>query len=307
MIQREPAWRVLLEEITSATHEIPPEGERAAGYLLSPLGAWMNRVLVAGALEPGESVGKDPAQPFYRARLTDATTSVFVTAGSYHPKALQVLQQLKEPHTAIVLGKTHLYRGKNEVPYVSLRAENIRFVSREVAAAVTAEAIDGTLERLDAMAHLRGAPSTRSPHEPSSFSPVWTATAQEAVGRTGPSGTRSRARTDDPSAETGGASASVPADTSARGPRGGNGVLQGAAAARRGPELRAPRPDRRARRGRGRWVRRSPRALPASEAPWPLGRSGGGDGQPAGRGRHDRGTDRRKAPAGVTLRASEPR
>jgi len=94
-----------------------------------------------------------------------------------------VLQQLKESRTAIVLGKTHLYRGKNEVPYVSPRAENIRFVSQALSTAVTAEAIDGTLERLEGIARLHGGRSARAPEEPGSFSSSWTASAQEAVRR----------------------------------------------------------------------------------------------------------------------------
>jgi RPA family protein len=52
MSGRETAWRVLAQEFGASIEEEKGVGERAASYLLSPLGARMNRVLVAGVLSP---------------------------------------------------------------------------------------------------------------------------------------------------------------------------------------------------------------------------------------------------------------
>ena len=57
MTVREPAWRVLAQEFLSALEEEKGTGDRAATYLLSPLGARMNRVLLVGTLGPVESIG----------------------------------------------------------------------------------------------------------------------------------------------------------------------------------------------------------------------------------------------------------
>ena len=66
MTFREPAWRVVARELESSLEEERGTGERAAAYVLSPFGARMNRVLLAGSLSPPEPIGRDASQPFWR-------------------------------------------------------------------------------------------------------------------------------------------------------------------------------------------------------------------------------------------------
>jgi uncharacterized protein len=156
--RREPAWRVTAWELEAAVEEERGAGERAASYLISPFGGRLNRVLVAGMLSPAEPVGRDESQPFWRARLTDPTGTIPITAGGFQPRAMAHLRSVTQPHPAIVVGKVHLYRGRDGVGYVSVRAESIRAVTETDERGVLAEAVAHSLERLELLARLRAAP-----------------------------------------------------------------------------------------------------------------------------------------------------
>ena len=149
MALRELAWRVTTRELEGSLEEEKGEGERAASYLVSPFGARMNRVLVAGTLSPAEPVGRDASQPFWRARLSDPTGAVAVTAGSFQPRAMAALRSSTAPRPAVVVGKVHLYRGRDGVGYVSVRAEAVRFVGETEERGVLADVVRQTLDRLD--------------------------------------------------------------------------------------------------------------------------------------------------------------
>lgn len=156
MALREPAWRVTTRELEGSLEEEKGEGERAASYLVSPFGARMNRVLLSGTLTPAEAIGRDESQPFWRARLSDPTGAVAVTAGSFQPRAMAALRSSTAPRPAVVVGKVHLYRGRDGVGYVSVRAETVRFVPETEERTVLAEVVRQTLDRLDLIERLRG-------------------------------------------------------------------------------------------------------------------------------------------------------
>jgi RPA family protein len=151
---REPAWRVVARELESSLEVEKGLGERSASYVLSPFGARMNRVLLAGTLSPAEPIGRDPAQPFWRARLSDPTGAVAVTAGSFQPRAMAQLCAATAPRSAIVVGKVHLFAGRDGTAYLSVRAESLRAVGESEERAVLAEAATQTLDRLDLLDRL---------------------------------------------------------------------------------------------------------------------------------------------------------
>jgi len=159
MSLREPAWRVTARELESSLEEEKGEGDRATAYLLSPFAARMNRVLVAGSLTPAESIGRDDAQAFWRARLSDPTGAVAVTAGSFQPRAMAQLRAASAPRPAIVVGKVHLFRGRDGVGYVSVRAEAVRSVTEAEERATLAEILRQTLDRLDVLERVEKDPA----------------------------------------------------------------------------------------------------------------------------------------------------
>jgi len=181
---REPAWRVTARELESSLEEEKGEGERPAAYLLSPFGARMNRVLLAGSLSPAESVGRDEAQAFWRARLSDPTGAVAVTAGSFQPRAMAQLRAASAPRPAVVVGKAHLFRGRDGVGYVSVRAEAVRSVAESEERACLADIVRQTLDRLDLIERAQKEPGvTEAVLRERGLPRSWLRAAQESLRR----------------------------------------------------------------------------------------------------------------------------
>ncbi|HTT73414.1 MAG TPA: hypothetical protein VMG99_04605 [Thermoplasmata archaeon] len=184
MARREAAWRVTARELESSLEEEKGTGERAASYLLSPFGARMNRVLVAGTLLPAEPIGRDEAQAFWRARLNDPTGAVAITAGSFQPRAMAQLRAATHPRSALVVGKVHLYRDRSGVGYVSVRAEGLRSVSENEERAALAEIVRQTLDRLDLVERIeKGAAPSEAEARSEGIPLGWIAAARESLRR----------------------------------------------------------------------------------------------------------------------------
>lgn len=154
MSRREPAWRVTTQELAAAVVEERGRGDRAASYLISPYGGRMNRVLLAGALSGAEPLGRDDPPTFWRARLDDPLGSIAVTAGSFQPRAMVQLRRAPPGRPALVLGKVHLYRGRDASASVSVRAEAVRPASEVDERTTLAEIVRHTLDRLDLVERL---------------------------------------------------------------------------------------------------------------------------------------------------------
>ncbi len=147
---REVAWRVFADEYNSSSVEIRDEGEYAPAYVLTPLGALVNRVFAVGVLTEVENMGTDE-EPLYRARLQDPTGVFYVSAGQYQPEAAKVLGGLSWPCFVAVVGKTRTYSPEEGLVYVSLRPEVVKEVGAEERDLWTLEAARGTLKRITAM------------------------------------------------------------------------------------------------------------------------------------------------------------
>jgi RPA family protein len=180
MTAREPAWRVFAAELTAANVEQRGTGDRAITYLLSPAGARMSRVLAAGSLGPAEAIGTDPNQPFYRAVLTDPTGNVVVTAGAYQPSALSVLRGRTDSGPVVIVGKAHLFRGRDGVAHASIRAERVGRISEDELVELQREIATQTAERAALVEQARAPDGSRSELRP--LAPkMWLAAAQQAA------------------------------------------------------------------------------------------------------------------------------
>ena len=162
MTGREPAWRVFAHEFQASVEEERGVGDRAASYVVSPLGARINRLMAVGTLSPPEQVGKDASAPFLRARLADPTGSITVTAGGFQPRALGALRSVEAPVRALIVGKAHLFRGRDQVAYGSIRAEGLAPISEPDYRWALADALSQTLRRIELSQRVRAgaAPSS---------------------------------------------------------------------------------------------------------------------------------------------------
>jgi uncharacterized protein len=184
MSRRETAWRVTTRELMASVHEERGEGDRAASYLLSPYGARMNRVVLAGAISAAEPLGRDDPPTFWRARLDDPLGSVAVTAGSFQPRAMVQLRRAPVGGPALVVGKVHLYRGRDGSATVSVRAEAVRPISEAEERATLAEVARQTLDRLDTLERLAHEPATTEAElRAAGTVPLWAQAARQALHR----------------------------------------------------------------------------------------------------------------------------
>ncbi len=130
MTNREVAWRVFASEFNESTLEIEGTEERAPTYLVTPLGAKINRVYTVGVLTEKENKG-DPEEPMWRARVTDPTGTFFVSAGQYQPEVTTTLTNMEPPLFVAVVGKANTYEPDDETFLTSIRAEIIKEVTEE--------------------------------------------------------------------------------------------------------------------------------------------------------------------------------
>jgi RPA family protein len=147
--RREPALRVFAAEFNDAHHETRGEGERAPSYVITPLGARVNRLLAVGVLTSNEPTGDDGNMR--RAQLTDPTGVFHVYAGQYQPEALETLESLDPPAIVAVVGKARTYSPEEGTVYTSIRPETIHPVDSEDRDAWILEAAEHTVDRVEAL------------------------------------------------------------------------------------------------------------------------------------------------------------
>jgi uncharacterized protein len=146
---REVAWRVFAGEFGSSRVEIKGEGEKMPSYVVSPLGAMMNRVFVVGVLTDIENIGSN--EPFWRARISDPTGTFYLSSGQYQPEATMALSKIQPPKFVAVVGKIRTYSPEEGTMYVSIRPEKITVVDIELRDYWVMETCKATLRRISAL------------------------------------------------------------------------------------------------------------------------------------------------------------
>ncbi|MDR0508345.1 MAG: glycerol dehydrogenase, partial [Candidatus Methanoplasma sp.] len=148
---RETAWRVFSSELNSATYEIKGDDEKSPSYLVTRLGAMINRVLIAGVLTEKENVGTED-EPMWRGRIQDlASGNFFINVGRYQPEAAAAMADLDAPAFIAVVGKVRTYTTDEERVFVSIRPESIVKITEEIRAQWILEAARSTWDRLNKM------------------------------------------------------------------------------------------------------------------------------------------------------------
>ncbi|MEE9152051.1 MAG: hypothetical protein V3U20_09505 [Thermoplasmata archaeon] len=150
MIAREVAWRIFASEYNSSIHLETGAQERAPSYVVTPLGAKVNRLFVVGVVTDVENIGTD-AEPMWRARLSDPTGVFYLSAGQYQPEAAQILSKIKPPKFVAVIGKSRIYSPEEGVIYVSIRPETIKEVNSELRDYWVLDACRNLKKRLEIM------------------------------------------------------------------------------------------------------------------------------------------------------------
>lgn len=151
MNARETAWRLFSSELNSATYEIKGPDEKSASYVVTRLGAMVNRVLVAGVLTEKENVGTEE-DPLWRGRVQDvASGNFYINVGRYQPEASMALADIDTPSYVAIIGKVRTYKSNDDRIFVSIRPERIIQIEEKDRNIWMLEAAQATWRRLNMM------------------------------------------------------------------------------------------------------------------------------------------------------------
>ena len=147
---REPARRVFAGELREVRLQFREgEDEKSPSFVLLPTGARCNRIFLIGTLTEKDRRGDQNV--FYHARISDPTGTFFLMAGSYQPEAMQQIARIDPPAFVAVIGKPNLFESQTGSLLVSVRAESVTTVDREIRDLWVLDAARATLDRIDGM------------------------------------------------------------------------------------------------------------------------------------------------------------
>ncbi|PSQ07213.1 hypothetical protein BRC95_04735 [Halobacteriales archaeon QS_5_68_33] len=148
--RREVAYRLFAAEFEDVDYSYSEsDEERAPNYVVTPTGARVNRVFVAGVLTEVEAAGED----ILRARVVDQTGAFVVYAGQYQPEAQAFFERADPPAFVAVTGKARTFQpDDSDVTYTSVRPENVNEVTAETRDRWSVQAARQTLDRVATMA-----------------------------------------------------------------------------------------------------------------------------------------------------------
>lgn len=158
--QRETAHRAFAQEFNASRHEIKGQGEKDPSFLVTPLGAKVNRIHVVGVCTDVEPVGESGET--WRARISDPTGVFTVYAGQYQPEAAQALSQVQPPCFVAVTGKARTYEPEPGSMFVSIRPESIHVVDEATRDQWILDTARRTRDRLKAVSAVRADPKTNA-------------------------------------------------------------------------------------------------------------------------------------------------
>lgn len=124
MNARETAWRVFATELNSTTLEIKATEEKQPSYIVTPLGAKINRVLIAGVMTEKENIGSEE-EPMWKARIQDVSGSFYINVGRFQPEASAAIADIEIPSFVAAVGRVRTYTTDDQRVFVSVRPEHI--------------------------------------------------------------------------------------------------------------------------------------------------------------------------------------
>ena len=155
-ISRQPAHLLLASEFGSATLNEKGSGEYDPSFVITKLGAKVNRIVAAGLLERLELRETSNGSSLYQGQLRDPTGLHYFSVGEYNSEMMQELahqwtERLDdgEPLLVMMTSKTRWYQTDEGAVYTSLRPEEACVVSREIYANWLLDACEATMQRMN--------------------------------------------------------------------------------------------------------------------------------------------------------------
>lgn len=148
-MRREPAWRIFANEYNSSSAVIRGSGERTPSYVITPIGAKVNRLFVVGVLTDVESLSGE--NELIRAHISDPTGVYTLYSGQFQPDVTATLLNTDIPSFLAFVGKVRIFEPEEGVIYLSVRPEAVYEVDADARDRWILEACRGTWERINAM------------------------------------------------------------------------------------------------------------------------------------------------------------
>jgi len=147
-MKRETAWRIFAGEFNDSTFEIKGDGEKTPNYIVTPLGAKVNRVFVIGVLTDVENISEEGE--LIRAHISDPTGVFTIYSGQYQQDVTDALSNIEVPAFVALIGKARTYTPEEGTLFVSIRPERIVEVNANLRDKWILETCKNTKERIEA-------------------------------------------------------------------------------------------------------------------------------------------------------------
>ena len=155
-VKRQPAVHMLASEFSESTLSEKGSGEFDPSFVITKLGAKVNRVIVAGLLERLETRDTSNGAVIYQGQLRDPSGVHYFSVGDYASDSVRELTiQLSakiesgEPVLLLMVAKTRLFQTDEGAVYTSIRPEEMTVIDRNMYAVWLSRACQSMLKRMD--------------------------------------------------------------------------------------------------------------------------------------------------------------
>jgi len=155
-IQRQPAHLLLAAEFGSATLHEKGSGEYDPSFIITKLGAKVNRLVAAGLLERMELRETSSGASMFQGQIRDPSGLHYFSIGDYNSEVIREqahdwAERLDdgEPLLVMMVAKSRWYQTDEGAVYTSLRPEEATIITREVYANWLVDACQATMYRMN--------------------------------------------------------------------------------------------------------------------------------------------------------------
>jgi len=154
---RQPAWHMLASEFGESSLHEKGSGEFDPSFIITKLGAKVNRLIVAGLIERLEPRETANGSTLYQGQLRDPSGLHYFSVGDYATETMREMVielaarvESGESLMLLMVAKARWFQNEEGSVYTSLRPEEACIISPSVYREWLAKACEQTLIRLDA-------------------------------------------------------------------------------------------------------------------------------------------------------------
>jgi RPA family protein len=162
-IRRQPAVRMLAQEYTESSLQERGSGQFDPNFVITKLGAKINRAIVAGLLESLQPRETSSGTTMWQGTLRDASGLHYFSIGDFQDEGLLVKAeewsknlQEGDPLLMMMVAKTRLFQSDDGAVYTSLHPEEMCIIDGSTYANWLVESADATMRRVTSADKARG-------------------------------------------------------------------------------------------------------------------------------------------------------